>query len=192
MADNYLEKKMEEFKAMPVKGVASRSSNKNTPSLSKLIEKNIQYKEFDNKILVRNSHLQELVALAECASQNAQNQDRTPFSFSTHICTNTNFQETETILSHIKEYNPNWINFNNEETLPKAFIIIGERYQPEEKLLGQEYIEMGMVMQSMLLRATEMGLNGSYSIVEDGTVLAHKLDLDFNPVAVIAVGKGKM
>ena len=33
MADNYLEKKMEEFKAMPVKGVASRSSNKNTPSL---------------------------------------------------------------------------------------------------------------------------------------------------------------
>ena len=49
-----------------------------------------------------------------------------------------------------------------------------------------------MVMQSMLLRATEMGLNGSYSIVEDGTALAHKLDLDFNPVAVIAVGKGKM
>ena len=172
---------MEEFKAMPVKGVAQRSSNKNTPSLSKLIEKNIQYKEFDNKILVRNSHLEELTLLG---TKN--------LSFCTHICTNTTFQETETILSHIKEYDPNWINFNNEESLPKAFIIIGDRYQPEGNLWGQKYIEMGMAMQSMLLRATEMGLNGSYSIVEDGTALAHKLDLDFNPVAIIAVGKGKM
>ena len=49
-----------------------------------------------------------------------------------------------------------------------------------------------MKMQSILLRATEMGLNGSYSIIEDGTVLAHKLSLDFNPAAVIAIGKGKI
>ena len=186
---------------MPGKGVASRSSNKSTPSLSRLIEKNIQYKEFDSKILVRNSHLQELVALAEYASKNAQNQDRTPFSFSTHIsthnCTDISAQESEAIISHIKEHNPNWINFNNAESLPKAFIIIGERNlpegnQPAGNLSGQDYIEMGMVMQNILLRATEMGLNGSYSILENGTVLAHKLDLDFNPVAVIAVGKGKM
>ena len=188
MADNYLEKKMEEFKAMPGKGVACRSSNKNTPSLSKLIEKNIQYKEFDNKILVRNSHLQELVALAEYASQNTQNQDRTPFSSSTHI----NHEQTVAILTHIREYNANWINFNSEQTLPKAFILIGENNLSGQNMRAQDYLEMGMVMQSMLLRATEMGLNGSYSVIENGTALAHKLDLDFNPVAVIAVGKGKM
>ena len=39
MADNYLEKKMEEFKAMPSAGVAGRSSSKTAATLGKLVAK---------------------------------------------------------------------------------------------------------------------------------------------------------
>lgn len=162
---------------MPGKGVASRSSYKNAPSLSKLIEKNIHYSEFDNKIQVRNSHLQELVSLGANISLS------TKASFSTHL----NTLDAAIILDHIKESNANWVNFNSLESLPKAFIIIGK----DEKLWAPDYFEMGILVQSILLRATEMGLNGSYSILEDGTAVAHKLSLDFIPAALIAIGKGK-
>ena len=112
MADNYLEKKMEEFKAMPGKGVASRSFKGNA-TLSKLVEKNIQYKEFNNKIIVRESHLNELAAFAT----NNEN-------FECKICLEQG--EIEKIINSIKNFNPNLLNFNSEDTLPKAFIILGK------------------------------------------------------------------
>ena len=173
MADNYLEKKMEEFKAIPNTGVASRSS-KNTTTLSKLVEKNVLYKEFNNNIIVRQSHLKELISLHPCSQE-----------FVFDIITENS--ECEIILNSTKASNPQWLNFNSPEKLPKAFIIIGSE---KDALLEDDYIKMGMVLQTILLRATEMGLNGTYTT--NCAHLAQQLALNYSPSLAVAIGKGKV
>ena len=169
MADNYLEKKMEEFKAMPNSGVASHSS-KNITTLSKLVEKNIPYKEFNNTIIVRQSHLKELIALH-------------PYSKDFIFSIVTESSECGIILNSIKESDSQWLNFNSPESLPKAFILIGSKQDNRS-------LEMGMVLQTILLRATEMGLNGTYT--SDCADIAQKLSLDYSPAVIVAIGKGKV
>ena len=181
MADNYLEKKMEEFKAMPGKGVASRSFKGNA-TLSKLVEKNIQYKEFNNKIIVRESHLNELAAFAK----NYEN-------FECKICLEQG--EIEKIVNSIKNFNPNLLNFNSEDTLPKAFIILGKIVNSgiinaNSGIISEDFVNSGIILQTILLRATEMGLNGTYTVLENNAALAQEMSLDFYPIAVVAIGKG--
>ena len=61
MADNYIEKKMEEFKAMPPAGMALKNSRKPATTLSKLVAANKLCKSFNNKIIVREQHLKNLI-----------------------------------------------------------------------------------------------------------------------------------
>ncbi len=194
MADNYLEKKMEEFKAMPTAGVACRSSknSKTGITLTKLVEKNKEHKEFDNKILTRQSHLKELAELHPYHKE-----------FNIELCTDSN--QVASILETIKKVQPQWLNFNSQETLPKALIVIRNQKNAEfqkaaaenrTQLRDSQMLKMGMLIQTILLRATEMGLGGTYTVLpaeNDVNPPASAADssVDYSPLAVVAIGKGK-
>ncbi len=180
MADNYLEKKMEEFKAMPSAGVAGRSSSKTAATLGKLVAKNIHYKSFDNKIIVRLQHLKELVEFSK-------NGDGLLF----HPTVDP--KEVSLLLEHLRVSDPNWLNYNSTENLPKAFLILGcgnTAADASSTTDSSAFINLGITLQTILLRAVEMGLNGSYTTAFDADRVAQMLSLQFKPAAIIAIGKG--
>ncbi len=180
MADNYLEKKMEEFKAMPSAGVAGRSSSKTAATLGKLVAKNIHYKSFDNKIIVRLQHLKELVEFSK-------NGDGLLF----HPTVDP--KEVSLLLEHLRVSDPNWLNYNSPQNLPKAFFILGcdnTAADASSTTDNNAFINLGITLHTILLRAVEMGLNGSYTTAFDADRVAQMLSLKFKPAVIIAIGKG--
>jgi len=180
MADNYLEKKMEEFKAMPSAGVAGRSSSKTAATLGKLVAKNIQYRSFDNKIIVRLQHLKELAEFSK-------NGDGLLF----HPTVDP--KEVSLLLEHLRVSDPNWLNYNSTENLPKAFLILGcdnTAADASSTTDNNAFINIGITLQTILLRAVEMGLNGTFTTSFDAGNVARMLSLQFVPSAIIALGKG--
>lgn len=176
MADNYLEKKMEEFKAMPSAGVASKNSHKHTAALARLVAANRQCKSFNNKIIVREQHLRELIKFAS---------DSQPEEIQYYPTVNAG--EVSAILDFLKNQNPSLLNFENPEKLPKSFILIGSGCSDSNEI----YFISGVLSNIITLRATEMGLNGSYAMLEDPKKLAGTLNLEFRPLIAIAIGKGE-
>lgn len=180
MADNYLEKKMEEFKAMPSAGVAGRSSSKTAATLGKLVAKNIQYRSFDNKIIVRLQHLKELAEFSK---------NENGILFYPTVDTN----EASLLLEHLRVSDPNWLNYNSTENLPKAFLILGcnnTAADASSTTDNNTFINLGITLQTILLRAVEMGLNGTFTTSFDAGNVARMLSLQFVPSAIIALGKG--
>lgn len=180
MADNYLEKKMEEFKAMPSAGVAGRSSSKTAATLGKLVAKNIHYKSFDNKIIVRLQHLKELAEFAK--------NDSGILFYPT-----VDSKEVSLLLEHLRVSDPNWLNYNSADNLPKAFLILGcgnTAADGSSATTGNTFISLGITIQTILLRAVEMGLNGTFTASFDAGNVARMLSLQFVPSAIIALGKG--
>lgn len=180
MADNYLEKKMEEFKAMSSAGVAGRSSSKTAATLGKLVAKNIHYKSFDNKIIVRLQHLKELAEFSK-------NGDGLLF----HPTVDP--KEVSLLLEHLRVSDPNWLNYNSPQNLPKAFLILGcdnTAADASSTTDNNAFINLGITLQTILLRAVEMGLNGTFTTSFDAGNVAQMLSLQFKPSAIIALGKG--
>ena len=68
---------------------------------------------------------------------------------------------------------------------PQAFIVVCAT-EPENKVID---IDLGIAAQSMLLKATEMGLGGIFILNFRCDAIREALDLPSNPIAVIAVGK---
>ena len=181
MADNYLEKKMEEFKAIPTTGMASKNSRKPATTLSKLVAANKFYKSFNNSIIVRESHLKELINIATSQESSANCDD----SLQMYFYPTVNNSEVSVILDCLKNQNQALFNFENQEQLPKSFIIIGAVVACDEI-----YFNLGTITNTILLRATEMGLNGSYTLLSGQNNLQDSLKLQFTPLAAIAIGKG--
>ena len=88
---------------------------------------------------------------------------------------------------------PNWLNYNSTENLPKAFLILGcnnTAADASSTTDNNAFINLGITLQTILLRAVEMGLNGSYTTAFDADRVAQMLSLQFKPSAIIAIGKG--
>lgn len=174
MADNYLEKKMEEFRS---RAFNSRNgySKKSGTTLSKLLAKNRAYTQFDSKVIVRTEHLKSI----------------------TEVCNKIEFlggmQSDDFSFEYITDQEHN------------AQIIVKLRHRinnlpcnaaEESKGISMElasgagntnipYINLGILLQSMLLRATEMGLNGNYKkIIEFNNSSSKEIEM------TIEVGKG--
>ncbi len=216
MADNYLEKKMEEFKAMPSAGVASKNSRKQATILSKLVAANKFFKSFSNRIIVREQHLKDLINFVSehnsitCAS-----------SAKLHFYPTVNAGEVSTVLDFLKKQNPQLLDFENIEHLPKSFILVGcnrpasldtatssnkfpattdstaneSSESNESNELNMLYFQFGVISNTITLRATEMGLNGSYALLSGQNNLQESLQdtlkLPFVPLVAIAIGKGE-
>lgn len=171
MADNYLEKKMEEFRNKPM---SSNNNKKVGTTLGKLLSRNRSYSQFDSKVIVRMEHLK---SITEVCSKIEFLGDIKPEDFSFEYSTPSNNQ-TENAQIIVKINNQKILN----EGELKEVLFNKAQYGGKINLI---YINLGILLQSLLLRATEMGLNGyCQKIIEKENSPLKEIEV------IITIGKG--
>jgi nitroreductase len=178
MADNYLEKKFEEFHSG--KGVASKhKTSSGNVSLNSLLLKNRSHRGYDSS---RQVLVEELKQIAEVCTKipSAKNQQVLRFK----LVAGEN-------APRLQQYTK-WggalpeLNLPFPGTEPSAFIIICSTV-PENKWVD---IDLGIAAQSMLLKAVEIGLNGICIGAFNKNAVVEEFSLQHEPVLVLAIGKG--
>lgn len=173
MADNYLEKREQEVSQARRKVV-----KRNNPSLDTLLHKNRSYRGYDPSRVVTESELREIIGTVPLTAS-GKNLQRLRFRMVTG-------EDAAKVLPHIslgaalpQEHLP------KPGTEPGAYIIVFCT-TPEDKVVD---IDLGFAAQSMLLKATEMGLGGIFILNFRKQALRESLALPMEPIAVIAIGK---
>jgi nitroreductase len=172
MADNYLEKRMEDFKAQPA------ARRKSSASLRRLLRANRSYRGYDASFEVREDQLRRIIEVATlCPS--ARNQQVLRFRPVLKA-------EADKVLPHIRLGGalPD-LHLPFAGTEPNAFVVICSTVE-ESKYVD---IDLGIVAQSMLLQAAEIGLGGICIGAFDHEPVRENLALKYNPVLVMAIGR---
>lgn len=172
MADNYLGRKMEEYEAQKCASVRTRKV-----SLMSLLAKNRSTRGFDSSFKVRRDQLLSLVEAARL-SPSAMNQQVLRYRLVTE-------EEAHLLLPHIRlgRALPE-LNLPLEGCEPNAFVVICT--EQEGRFVD---MDMGIVSQTMLLRAVEMGLNGICIAAFDKEAISKALDLSLAPQLILAIGR---
>lgn len=175
MADGYLEKRYEE-----VFGKGAKKTVVKHMALESLMEKNRSYRGYKKDFEVKREMLERIVAVnAKIAS--AKNQQVLRFKLVT--------QETgaDIIVQNMKLGGllPE-LHLPFEGNEPNAFIIICSIIS-ENKFVD---IDLGIAAQSMLLKATEMGLNGIMIGAFNKAKITEAFNLPYEPLLILAIGKG--
>ena len=172
MADNYLGRKMEEYEAQKCASVRTRRV-----SLQSLLMKNRSTRGFDASFKVRHDQLVSLVEAARLAPS-AMNQQVLRYRLVTD-------EEAHLVLPHIRlgRALPE-LNLPLEGTEPNAFVVICT--DKESRFVD---MDMGIVTQTMLLRAVEMGLNGICIAAFDHEAVSKALNLPLAPQLILAIGR---
>ena len=175
MADNYLGKKMEEHMARSAQGHKPRTQQ----SLGRLLRRNRSHRAYDASFVVRDDQLRRMVAAAVLAPS-AMN--RQPLRYRL-----VRGEEAAKLLPLIRLGGglPE-LKLPPVGCEPNAFIVCCSATEPDKYL----YMDLGIAAQSMLLQAVEMGLNGICIGAFDHAALRETLNLDMEPLLVIAVGRG--
>ena len=171
MADNYLEKRMEDYRNQ-----APRARKVQT--LNRLLRRNRSYRGYDTKFEVRDDQLRRIIETATlCPS--ARNQQVLRFR---PVLAN----ESDIMLKHIRLGGalPE-LHLPFPGTEPRAFVVICSTVE-ESKYVD---IDLGIVAQTMLLQATELGLGGICIGAFDHAEIKEALKLSYEPVLVIAFGR---
>lgn len=173
MADNYLEKRMEDYRSQPTK------PTKRAANLEKLLRKNRSYRGYDPSFEVREDQLRRIVAV-NTLIPSARNSQALRFRLVTR-------NEAHKVLPHIRLGGalPH-LHLPYPGTQPEAFIVVMSAIEPDNYI----YIDLGISAQSMLLQATEIGLNGIMIGACDKERLQEELQLPYRPLLVIAIGRG--
>lgn len=173
MADNYLEKKMEDYRA-------SQPTKRRTATLRRLLQHNRSYRGYDNSFVVRQDQLRRIIEVATlCPS--ARNQQVLRFRPVLK-------DESDKVLSHIRlggALPELHLPFPGSE--PNAFVVICSTVE-ESKYVD---MDLGIVAQSMLLQATEIGLGGICIGAFDHEPIKEALNLPYEPLLVLAIGRPK-
>jgi nitroreductase len=176
MADDFLGKKMEDYLArkntLPTK-------HKSNTSLSSLLSKNRSYRSYDKSFTVRADQLRSIIEVnTKIAS--ARNEQTLRFR---PVLSN----EANQVLPHIRmgAALPD-LQLPPKDFEPQSFIVVCSTKTPTQ----YTYIDLGISAQSMLLRAVEIGLNGICIAAFDKNAIKSELQLPFEPLLVIAIGKG--
>jgi len=175
MADGYLEKRYEE-----VFGKGAKKTVVKHTSIDSLFEKNRSYRGYKKGFEVKREMLERIVAVnTKIAS--AKNQQVLRFKLVT--------QETgaDIIVQNMKLGGllPE-LHLPFPGTEPNAFIIICSTIA-ENKFVD---IDLGIAAQSMLLKATEMGLNGIMIGAFNKAKITETFKLPYKPLLILAIGKG--
>ena len=173
MADGYLEKRMEEFASGTKKTVKH-------VSLDTLFEKNRSYRGYKKDYVVTNDMLRRIVNVnTKIAS--GKNQQVLRFKLV------TKGDDADFVLKNIKLGGmlPE-LHLPYEGTEPEAFVIVCTSV-PETKIID---IDLGISLQSMSLKATEMGLNCVMICAFNKVNLVEHFGLKHEPLAILAEGKG--
>lgn len=174
MADGYLEKRFDELNANKSgKTVVRRKS------IDGLVEKNRSYRGYDKSFVVKRSMLERIVAVTAKAPS-AKNKQVLRYRLV------TKGEEADFVLQHIKLGGmlPE-LHLPFAGTEPEAFIIVCSTV-PEDKFVD---IDLGIAMQTMLLKATDMGLNGIIIGAFNKAKITERFSLPFEPLAIVAIGK---
>ena len=171
MADNYLEKRMEDY-------LNQAPRTKKVATLNKLLRRNRSYRGYDTKFEVRTDQLRRIIETATlCPS--ARNQQVLRFR---PVLTD----ESDKVLKHIRLGGalPE-LHLPFPDTEPRAFVVICSVVE-ESKYVD---IDLGIVAQTMLLQATELGLGGICIGAFDHKEIREELNLPYEPLLVIAFGR---
>ena len=172
MADNYLERRQEELQQK--RPVIKRTGH----SLDSLLKKNRSWRGYDPSREVTEDELKRIVAATTLAAS-GMNRQRLRYRLVTKA-------DAAKILPHItlgaalpEEHLP------HPGCEPQAFIVVCAT-EKENKVID---IDLGIAAQSMLLKATEMGLGGIFILNFRAEEIKESLSLPSTPLAVIAIGK---
>ena len=173
MADNYLEKKMEQHRAQ-----VSGGNKKAKVSLVSLLEKNRSTRGYDSSFVVREDQLRRIVAVNTKVAS-ARNGQVLRFRIVTH-------DEAHMVLPHISMGSAlKELSLPVPGTEPNAFIVVCSSIESRTST----YIDLGISVQSMLLQAAEIGLNGVCLMSFDKEKIVESLSLPYEPLVVIPIGK---
>lgn len=175
MADNYIERREEELRK------AGRTVvRRNTPSLDSLLLRNRSHRGFDNSYVVAMRQLETIVSVNNKipSSKNGQ-------FFRFRLLDPASGGEDFCRFLHFGAYLPE-LHLPLPGTEPRAFIIACTTI-PESPSM---YIDLGIALQSMALKAVEIGLNALIVRAFNHQEVKDALGLPLEPVAVLAIGKG--
>lgn len=175
MADNYLENKFERLQQAR-KVVVKR----NHPSLDTLLHRNRSYRGFDPSRVVTEDELRKIVSVNPLLSS-GMNRQALRFKLVTRDT------GADKVLSRIRmgAALPQ-LHLPFPGTEPEAFILVCATV-PEDRILD---IDLGISLQSMGLKAVEMGLNVLIICAFDKQAVREDFGLPADPLAILAVGKG--
>lgn len=171
MADNYLEKRMEDF-------YNQQPTKRRQATLRRLLLHNRSYRGYDSRFVVRPDQLHRIIEVATlCPS--ARNQQVLRFRPVTH-------EEADKVLPHIRLGGalPE-LNLPLAGTEPNAFVVICSTVEESHYVS----VDLGIVAQSMLLQATEIGLGGICIGAFERKAIKESLALPYDPVLVVAIGR---
>ena len=172
MADNYLEKRMEQYRSNQAVSSAKKDG------LASLLIKNRSTRGYDASYMVRVDQLRRIVGV-NCKVASARNRQILRFRLVTA-------DEAQKVLPFIRMgAGLKELQLPIEGTEPNAFIVVCSTIEPR----NSTYVDLGISAQSMLLQAVEMGLNGLCIMDFDSAGLVDVLQLPYKPLLVIAVGK---
>ena len=174
MADNYLGKKMEEHLARP-----SATKPRAIHSLERLLAKNRSHRAYDASFRVREDQLRTIVAV-NTKTPSAMN--RQPLRFRMVLA-----DEAAALVAQIRLGGalPE-LHLPPKGAEPNAFIVCCADIEPDKYL----YMDLGIAAQSMLLRATELGLNGICIGAFNKDAVRELLALQSEPLLILAIGRG--
>lgn len=175
MADNYLEKRYEE-----VFGAGRTKVKRVGHTLDELLLRNRSVRGYNKNYVVKLEELERIVGV--CSKiPSARNQQVLRFRLVTRDT------GAEVILRNIKlgAALPE-LHLPFPGTEPEAFIVICSTV-PENKMVD---VDLGIAIQSMLLKAVEIGLNGITIGAFNKGEVERELGLPYEPVMILAIGKG--
>ncbi len=167
---------MEEYRSSSI----NRQPSKASLTLNQLFLRNRSYRGYDKQRVVTQEELRRIINV-NTRIPSARNQQC--LRFRPVIA-----EEADKILPFIRLGGalPE-LHLPFKGTEPNAYIIICSTV-PEDRWVS---IDLGISAQSMLLKATEMGLNGICIGAFNASMLVEKLSLPYSPLLIIAIGKGK-
>lgn len=173
MADNYLGRKMEEYferRTQPAPRPAAK--------LESLLQRNRSVRGYDRSFAVREDQLRRIVAVNRWIPS-ARNQQVLRFRL-------VLADEAPEVLKHVVmgAALPE-LHLPAAGTEPNAFIVVCSTVK-ESRYVD---IDLGISVQSMLLQATEIGLNGLCIGAFDRSSLREALHLTLDPLLVVAIGR---
>ena len=172
MADNYLENKFEELRNKP-------AAKKPNASLSTLLKKNRSYRGYDPHCIVTEAQLRRIVEV--CTKiPSGRNQQALRFKLLTKASGSARMQGLYKLGAALPE-----LHLPFPGTEPEAFIVICSSVTPDKWV----HMDVGIAAQSMLLKATEMGLGGICIGAFNRIALEETFGLPCEPVLVLAIGK---
>lgn len=175
MADDYLGRKMEEYRARAEAPAARRPH----ATLTQLLLRNRSCRGYDPRFEVRADQLRSMI---EVNTRIPSARNRQVLRFRPVLS-----DEAPSVLPHIRLGGalPE-LHLPLPGTEPRAFIVVCATVA-EDRYVD---IDLGISVQSMLLRAAEMGLSGICIGAFDRAAIREALHLPFEPLLVVAVGRG--